>query len=55
MSTAVLHPTVTWEALQDGNAFYCKKELYVMSWDSLDLTNYLVAAASNAGPIGMVQ
>lgn len=46
----VLSPTATWDTIQ--NVFYRKEEVYQMSWRIPDLSDYLVAAAKNGGPIG---
>jgi hypothetical protein len=46
----VLSPTSTWDTIQ--NVFYRKEEVYQMSWRITDLSDYLVAAAKNGGPIG---
>jgi len=47
---SVLPPTSTWDTIQ--NVFYRKEEVYQMSWNVPDLSDYLVAAAKNGGPIG---
>jgi len=46
----VRSPTSTWDTIQ--NVFYRKEEVYQMSWRIPDLSDYLVAAAKNGGPIG---
>jgi vacuolar protein sorting-associated protein 16 len=52
------HPTVTWEALNDGAVFYSKKHVYQMQWilssagGGSDLSGYIVAAAKFGGPVG---
>jgi hypothetical protein len=47
---SVLPPTSTWDTIE--NVFYRKEEVYQMSWKVPDLSDYLVAAAKNGGPIG---
>jgi hypothetical protein len=47
------HPTTTWEAMQDGNTFYSKQQVYLMQWQGLlDLSDYIVSMAGHGGPIG---
>jgi hypothetical protein len=40
-----------WDTIQ--NVFYRKDEVYTMAWRVPDLSDYLVTAAKNGGPIGM--
>ncbi|WVF72368.1 hypothetical protein IAT40_007183 [Kwoniella sp. CBS 6097] len=46
-------PTATWDTIQ--NVFYRKEEIYTMSWRVTDLSDYLVCAAKNGGPIAMIR
>lgn len=47
------HPTTTWEAMQDGNTFYSKHQVYMMQWQGLhDLSDYIISVACHGGPIG---
>ncbi|ORY21590.1 Vps16, C-terminal region-domain-containing protein [Naematelia encephala] len=46
-------PTSTWDTLE--NVFYRKEEVYTMSWDISDLSDYLIAAAKNGGAIAMMR
>jgi vacuolar protein sorting-associated protein 16 len=49
------HPTTTWEAMQDGNTFYGKHQMYIMQWQGLhDLSDYNITVANHGGPIGKV-
>lgn len=54
----VEHPTVSWQAMNDGAVFYSKKHVYQMQWNlgmgggGGDLAGYIVAAAKLGGPIG---
>jgi len=50
LSMSVPPPTSTWDTIQ--NVFYRKHEIYQMSWKVPDLSDYLVTAAKNGGPIG---
>jgi hypothetical protein len=43
----------SWEAL--GDAFYRKEEVYTLLWDIQDLSNYIIAAGSNAGPVALLK
>ncbi|WVR04982.1 hypothetical protein IAU60_001994 [Kwoniella sp. DSM 27419] len=46
-------PTATWDTIQD--VFYRKEEVYTMSWKVADLSDHVVAAAKNGGPIAMIR
>ncbi|KAK8870008.1 hypothetical protein IAR55_000578 [Kwoniella newhampshirensis] len=46
-------PTATWDTIQ--NVFYRKEEVYTMSWRIPDLSDYIVTAAKNGGPIAMIR
>jgi hypothetical protein len=39
-----------WDTIQ--NVFYSKEEVYSMLWNIPDLSDYLVSAGKNGGPIG---
>lgn len=52
------HPTLSWEAMQDGAVFYSRKHVYEMVWNLAsggvgDLSGYIIAGARFGGPIGM--
>ena len=51
--TMAEHPTVTWEAMQDGNTFYRRQQLYMVTGKLPDLGNYIVAGCKQGGPIGL--
>ncbi|TFY64524.1 hypothetical protein EVJ58_g2580 [Rhodofomes roseus] len=46
------HPTSSWEAMQDGNAFYKRHQLYSIPGKLPDLSNFIVAGCRYGGPIG---
>ncbi|KAG9024451.1 hypothetical protein FRB95_011464 [Tulasnella sp. JGI-2019a] len=52
---SVQHPTVSWEAMQDGSVFYRKHEVYTMQWKVRNLGDYIVAGARYGGPIAMIR
>lgn len=47
------HPTQEWSSLQD--VFYRKSEAYTFTWGVDNLSDYLVAAAPNAGLLALVR
>ncbi|KAF8587239.1 vacuolar protein sorting-associated protein 16 [Ramaria rubella] len=49
------HPTASWEPIQDGNAFYRKHTVYQMQWKSMDLSDYVIAAARYGGPLAFMR
>lgn len=46
------HPTATWEAMQDGNTFYRRQQLYTVTGKLPNLGDYVVAGCKHGGPIG---
>ena len=46
------HPTSTWEAMQDGNAFYKRHQLYSIPGKLPELSNFIIAGCRYGGPIG---
>ena len=46
------HPTTTWEALQDGNVFYRRQQLYSIPGKLPQLGDFLIAGCRYGGPIG---
>lgn len=46
------HPTASWQAMQDGNVFYRRQQLYSIGGKLPDLGNHLIAGCRNGGPIG---
>jgi hypothetical protein len=47
------HPTASWEAMQDGNAFYRRQQLYSIQGKIPNLDDYIIAGCRNGGPLGM--
>ena len=47
------HPTAFWQAIQDGNAFYKKQEIYLIDGKIPELDNYVIAGCRCGGPIGV--
>lgn len=47
------HPTASWEALQDGNVFYRRHQVYSIAGKLPDLGDFLIAGCRYGGPIGM--
>lgn len=47
------HPTTTWEAMQEGQVFYRKQQVYSIPGKLPDLENYIISGCRNGGPIGM--
>ncbi|WVW83415.1 hypothetical protein I302_105435 [Kwoniella bestiolae CBS 10118] len=50
---SISSPTATWDTIQ--NVFYRKEEVYTMSWNVHDLSEYIVAVGKNGGPIAMIR
>lgn len=46
------HPTTSWQAMQDGNVFYRRQQLYSVPGKMPDLSDYIVAGCRYGGPIG---
>lgn len=46
------HPTVSWQAMQDGNVFYRRQHLYNISGKLPDLGDYIITGCRYGGPIG---
>ncbi|KAL0960087.1 hypothetical protein HGRIS_011732 [Hohenbuehelia grisea] len=49
------HPTTSWEAMQDGNVFYRRQQLYSIPGKLPNLGEYTVAACRHGGPLAMVR
>ena len=48
------HPTLSWEAMQDGSVFYRRHQLYSIPGKLPgDLQDFIVAGCRYGGPIGM--
>lgn len=46
------HPTTSWQAMQDGNAFYKQQRLYTLDGKLPNLGDCIVAGCHNSGPLG---
>ena len=46
------HPTASWEAMQDGNVFYRRQQLYSIQGKLPNLEDYIVAGCRYGGPLG---
>ncbi len=46
------HPTASWQAMQDGNVFYRRQQLYSVSGKFPDFADYITAGCRYGGPIG---
>ncbi|PPQ86643.1 hypothetical protein CVT25_006827 [Psilocybe cyanescens] len=49
------HPTLAWEAMQEGNVFYRRQQCYSMSGKLPDLGDYIVAGCRYGGPIALMR
>ncbi|KAF8633488.1 hypothetical protein AX15_001412 [Amanita polypyramis BW_CC] len=49
------HPTSSWQAMQDGNVFYRKQQLYSISEKLPDLSDYIIAGCRYGGPIALMR
>lgn len=50
--TMAEHPTTSWQAMQDGNAFYRQQRLYTLDGKLPSLGDCIVAGCRNGGPLG---
>ncbi|KAJ2936767.1 hypothetical protein H1R20_g334, partial [Candolleomyces eurysporus] len=48
------HPTASWQAMQDGNTFYRRQQLYSVPGKLPELSDYIVAGCQYGGPIGCI-
>jgi vacuolar protein sorting-associated protein 16 len=46
------HPTASWEAMQDGNVFYRRQQLYSIQGKLPNLEDYIIAGCRYGGPVG---
>lgn len=46
------HPTASWQAMQDGNVFYKRQQLYTIHDKLPNLDDYVVAGCRFGGPLG---
>ncbi|KAL0062112.1 Vacuolar protein sorting-associated protein 16 [Marasmius tenuissimus] len=50
------HPTASWQAMQDGNVFYRRQQLYSLAAGKLpDLGDYIVAGCRYGGPLALMR
>ena len=48
------HPTLSWEAMQDGSVFYTRHQLYSIPGKLPgDLNDFIIAGCRYGGPIGV--
>jgi hypothetical protein len=52
MAVTADHPTMTWEAMQEGQIFYRKEQVYSIHGKLPNLGDYIIAGCKNGGPIG---
>lgn len=46
------HPTTSWEAMQDGNVFYRRQQVYSIPGKLPNLSDFIVAGCRYGGPLG---
>src|SRR5277367_2176798 len=51
---SMAHPSASWEAMQDGNVFYRRQQLYSIPGKLPPLEEYIIAGCRCGGPIGFV-
>ncbi|KDQ58687.1 hypothetical protein JAAARDRAFT_57575 [Jaapia argillacea MUCL 33604] len=49
------HPTTTWQAMQDGNVFYRRQQIYSIPGKLPNLDDYIVAGCRYGGPLAMMR
>ncbi|OBZ67332.1 Vacuolar protein sorting-associated protein 16 [Grifola frondosa] len=49
------HPTVSWEAMQDGNVFYKRNQVYSISGKLPDLGDFSIAGCRYGGPLALMR
>ncbi|KAF8637938.1 hypothetical protein AX17_002559 [Amanita inopinata Kibby_2008] len=49
------HPTSSWQAMQDGNVFYRRQQLYSLPGKLPDLGNYIIAGCRYGGPLALMR
>jgi hypothetical protein len=47
------HPTASWEAMQGGNVFYRRQQLYSVARKFPNLADYVIAGCRYGGPLGL--
>ncbi|EGN92883.1 hypothetical protein SERLA73DRAFT_79230 [Serpula lacrymans var. lacrymans S7.3] len=55
METMKEHPTALWDAMQDGNVFYRRQQLYSTTGKLPDLRDFIIAGCRNGGPIALMR
>lgn len=48
------HPTALWEAMQEGNVFYRRQQLYSVTGKLPNLGDYIMAGCRYGGPLGQL-
>ena len=48
------HPTASWEAMQEGNVFYRRQQLYSVTGKLPNLGDYIMAGCRYGGPLGQL-
>lgn len=46
------HPTVSWQAMQEGNVFYRRQQCYSTPGKLPEIEDYIIAGCRYGGPIG---
>lgn len=46
------HPTAAWEAMQDGNVFYRRQQVYSIPGKLPSLGDFVIAGCKYGGPLG---
>lgn len=49
------HPTVSWQAMQDGKVFYRRQQLYSVAGKFPNLSDYIVAGCRYGGPLALMR
>ncbi|THH19130.1 hypothetical protein EW146_g1994 [Bondarzewia mesenterica] len=49
------HPTASWEAIQDGNVFYRRQQLYSIRGKLPNLADFIIAGCRYGGPIALMR
>ncbi|TFK72107.1 vacuolar assembling/sorting protein VPS16 [Pluteus cervinus] len=49
------HPTTTWQAMQDGNVFYRRQQLYSVSEKLPKLDDHVIAGCRYSGPLALMR
>ena len=47
------NPTTSWEAMQDGNVFYRRQQLYSVRGKFPAIGDYVIAGCRYGGPLGL--